>query len=156
MSTPLTDNTSHNGYGPCGKHFVVDKGRTRESLADFVSRVRHREGYSLNKVSQRSGGRIGKTHINRIENGYTTNPSPLKLRALAQGLGVLEEELFAAAGGKSLAEPNTVEKRMLTKFRELPAATQTVVIKIVDGLHRDHVEQAAQVKPAAKGHGRSA
>lgn len=129
----------------------MHKGRSWESLADYVREVRNEKGYSLATVSTRSGGRIGKTHINRIENGYTTNPSPMMLSALAQGLGVLEEEIFAVARGKSLADPNAVEQKLLIKFRELSEATQEDVLNIIDTLHRAHSVKEGQGAAKEKG-----
>src|SRR5947208_12700072 len=70
-------------------------------LADYVRRIRNENSLSLAEVSTRSRGRISKTHINRIENGSVSRVSLLKLRALARGLSVPEDELIAVAQGKS-------------------------------------------------------
>lgn len=111
VSTPVPDKTAAATMViPCGRCFVVEKGRpSTESLADYVRRIRNEKGLSLVDVSARSGGAVGRTHINRIENGFTTNPSPRKLRALAVGLGVPEEELFAVARGRMPANKDDAD-----------------------------------------------
>src|SRR6267378_2477645 len=92
------------------------------SLPDYVRRVRHERNLSLATVSARSGGRIGKTHINRIENGLIKSVSLGKLRALALGLGVPEDEVVAVAQGKfPRSESKADEARLMNYFRHLSA-----------------------------------
>lgn len=92
---------------------IVNKKRT-ESLSDFVRRVRNERGYSLDKVQQLSLNTINASYVSRIENGQVLQESitAKKLRALAKGLGVSEEEVFAVARGKSLDESETVDAEM--------------------------------------------
>ncbi|HEY9285912.1 MAG TPA: helix-turn-helix transcriptional regulator [Pyrinomonadaceae bacterium] len=73
-----------------------------ETLAEFVSRVRQERRLSLNDVVRQSGNQIANSHVSRIENGLTTNVTTEKLRALAKGLGVSEEEIFTVARGGKL------------------------------------------------------
>src|SRR6266511_3274709 len=136
MSTPKTDKTAALPVIPCDRCFVVEKGRqSTESLADYVRRIRNEKGLSLVDVSGRSGGAIGRTHINRIENGFTTNPSPRKLRALARGLGVPEEELFAIARGTVPASKDDAdEMKLLFCFRDLSAEQQANALRILEAL----------------------
>lgn len=75
----------------------MEKGQ--ETLADYVRRVRDEKRLSLADVSQLSGGQITRSHISRIENGELTNVGLDKLRALAKGLGVTEDEVFSVARG---------------------------------------------------------
>jgi transcriptional regulator with XRE-family HTH domain len=139
----------------CGTQDVVDKGQS-ESLADFVRRIRHERRLSLEEVERRAGHRIGRTYINRIEIGESTNPSPRKLQALAIGLGVLEEELFARVRGVVRSELDSLEEELLTKYRQLPPDWQKDLIGILDVLHKEHVKPAAEKKavrkPRAKRH----
>jgi transcriptional regulator with XRE-family HTH domain len=76
-----------------------------ESLADYVRRVRSEKRYSLPEVERRSGGLISNAYVSRIENGQAVNPTPEKLKALAKGLGVSEEEIFNVARGKRVPTP---------------------------------------------------
>src|SRR5437667_2078032 len=95
------------------------------SLADYVRRVRNEKNLSLAQVSARSRGQISKTHINRIENGNVTKVSLLKLRALALGLDVAEDDLIAVAQGKlPLIDATKSEARLLSYFRQLAADRQ--------------------------------
>jgi len=121
-----------------------------ESLADFVRRVRQERGWSLEEVQRRSGNRIGRTYINRIEIGESTNPSPRKLQALARGLDVLEEELFARVRGVVRSEADGLEEKLLLKFRQLPPEWRKDLIGILDLLHREHVKPSEERKAAQK------
>src|SRR5215216_5631958 len=81
----------------------------KETLAEFVKRVRREKKLSLSEVeaaSKRRGGGISNGYISQIENGQNTNPSVSALKGLAAGLGVPEDYVFAVARGKTL-EPIT-------------------------------------------------
>jgi transcriptional regulator with XRE-family HTH domain len=112
------------------------------SLPDYVRRLRHERNFSLAEVSVRSGGRIGKTHINRIENGLVSSVSLAKLRALAKGLGVPEDELVSVALGKfPRTESKADEVKLLNYFRHLSAAQQKDVLRMLRALVDDHHEK---------------
>lgn len=120
MSTPIGNNLARFMDAPCSKRIVVNREQQEEGLADYVRRLRHEKDLSLADVSNRSGGGIGRTHINRIENGEAHGVSVEKLRALAKGLGVLEEEIFAVARGKTTSGELTFDElRMLELYRKL-------------------------------------
>ena len=113
----------------------------RESLADYVKRIRNGARLSLSDVerqSARGGYKIAGSYVSRIENGVARNPSKDKLMGLARGLGVAEEELFAIARGKSLDEPTAREQKLLAYFRELPRDRQEDFMRIAQTLHREH------------------
>lgn len=104
-------------------------------LADYIRRIRIEKNVSLAQVSARSRGQIGKTHINRIENGTVTRVSLVKLRALARGLDVPEDELIAAAQGKiSGVEPPANEGNLLNYFRQLSTDRQEDVLVMLHAL----------------------
>lgn len=84
----------------------------KEDLADYVKRIRREKGLSLKEVVLRSEGRISNGYISQIENRYYINPTRDKLTALAKGLGVSEDDVFAVARGKSLDESETVDAEM--------------------------------------------
>jgi transcriptional regulator with XRE-family HTH domain len=83
-----------------------------ESLADFVRRVRSEKGFSLSDVRRNSGLQIANSYVSRIENGEVTNVTPEKLKALAKGLKVSEDEIFAIARGKPLNGAEAVDAEM--------------------------------------------
>lgn len=112
MSIPLRNDLSLNVNVTHGKCFVVGKEQKQESLAEYVQRVRNEKNLSLMDVSRRSGGLIANAHISRIENGWVKSVGVEKLKALAKGLGVPEEEVFAAARGARLSEGEEVDADM--------------------------------------------
>jgi transcriptional regulator with XRE-family HTH domain len=90
---------------------------------------------SLANVSARSRGQIGKTHVNRIENGTVTRVSLSKLRALAHGLSVPVDEILAAAQGKfPSAQIQNEETKLLNCFRQLSLNRQKDVLLMVSAL----------------------
>jgi transcriptional regulator with XRE-family HTH domain len=127
MSTLKKDKSSRESSVPYGRYFVVATGQ--ESLADYVRRVRGEKRLSLANVSQISGGQITRSHISRIENGELTNVGLEKLRALAKGLGVPEDEVFAVARGKSVSgDLQLDESRLLEYFRTLPDDSREILL----------------------------
>lgn len=99
---------------------AVNNGhRQTEDLADYLRRVRNEKGLSQRDVEIKSGNRISKGYIGQIENREVLGHSvtPQKLQALAIGLGVSEDEIFAVARGKSLAAPEAFDSEIYVMFR---------------------------------------
>lgn len=71
----------------------------KETLSQYVSRVIAEKGLSLSEVKLISGAKITDGYIRSIMKGRAKNPSVEKLKALALGLGVAEEEIFRVARG---------------------------------------------------------
>ena len=121
------------------KQVVVS--RERETLADYVRRVRQEKSLSLNDVRVRSGYQIANSYISRIENAEVTNVVLEKLRSLAKGLGVPEEEVFAIARGKLPSEdPNFDKSRfaeLALKFDKLPPDKRIDVEALINLLDRE-------------------
>jgi transcriptional regulator with XRE-family HTH domain len=108
--------------------------RSPENLGDFVRRTRKEKNLSLADVSKQSahfGKLISASYINRIENNLQ-RPTPDRLAALANGLGVPVQELLARAIGVTPSGESSDELHLLTRFRELSAERQTDVLNIVD------------------------
>ena len=84
-----------------------------------MRRVRNEKGMSQRDVEIKSGNRISKGYIGQIENREVLGHSvtPQKLQALAVGLGVSEDEVFAVARGKSLAIPEVFDSEIYVMFR---------------------------------------
>lgn len=74
----------------------------RENLSDYVRRVINERGLNYREVSRRSGGAISHATVGDIVNGVPRNYGTETLRALAKGLSVSEDEIFAVARGKPL------------------------------------------------------
>lgn len=93
----------------------------REDLADYVRRIRAEKGFSTAEVEKNSRFTITDGYVSRIENRYVKNVSPEKLQALAKGLSVSEDEIFAVArGAKTVGDLPLDEVRVLQLYRELP------------------------------------
>lgn len=78
--------------------------RSIENLSDYVRRIRQEKGLSTLDVERNSGNQITDGYVSQIENDYVKNVSLQKLKALAKGLGVPEDELLTVARGKSPSE----------------------------------------------------
>jgi transcriptional regulator with XRE-family HTH domain len=162
--SPATDTESSIGeelrpsfrLPPHGREGLGMKSKVEgpESLADFVRRVRNERGLSLLDVerqSARTGEKIAGSYVSRIENGLSANPSKNKLMALARGLGVSNEELFAVVRGMESAAPtvDVAEMKLLLSFRELPAEAQEYLLITAQALER---ALAKGERPNLRGH----
>ena len=95
----------------------------RESLGDFVRRIRTEKNMSCADVSKQSTRkeqrRITGSYVNRIENHPNLSVTADRLKALADGLGVPLDELVAQAVGIiPLGGKDSDESRLLTRFRK--------------------------------------
>lgn len=135
MSTIICNETMNQFSVENVKCYFVAK----ESLALYVSRVRREKGLSLTQVEAKSGRALSSSYVSRIENGYVSNPSASKLRALARGLGVNEDELFAVARGVAAPEEFR-ESRFWDLFEECQQienkAHRQLVDEMLDGVIR--------------------
>jgi transcriptional regulator with XRE-family HTH domain len=123
-----------------------------ETLADYVSRIRQEKRLSLNDVVRQSGNQIANSHVSRIENGFTTNVTTDKLRALAKGLGVPEEEIFAVARGKSVTgDLQLDELKLLEYFRVLPAESREILLAYAEMMSARTSAKGRRVPGVAKG-----
>jgi transcriptional regulator with XRE-family HTH domain len=75
-----------------------------ESLPEYVRRVMKEKGLKPKDVETRSGKKIDAAYVFKIISGNSKYPSVVKLQALAEGLGVDEDELFRVARGIPLHE----------------------------------------------------
>lgn len=93
-------------------------------FADYVRDIRDEKGLSLKDVEIRSGGTITRGYVSQIENRQVLgeNVTPRKLKSLAKGLGVSEDELFAMVRGTiSKGDPTIIEAQVLYMFQALPS-----------------------------------
>lgn len=72
-----------------------------EKIGDFVKKIRAEKNLSVEDVSNKSGGEISGSYVNKIENEEVNITIP-KLIALSKGLGVPALELFAVVSGIKL------------------------------------------------------
>ena len=70
-----------------------------ETLAQYVARIIKEKNLKHHEVKELSGGRITDGYVRGIMAGKASNLSVDKLKALALGLGVPEDEIFRVARG---------------------------------------------------------
>lgn len=68
-----------------------------EQLSDYIRRVMKEKGLTQHDVEARSGDQITERYVADILRGASKNPSVEKLIALAHGIGIDPDELFAIA-----------------------------------------------------------
>ena len=124
----------------------------RESLGEFIRRIRREKNMSCEDVSKQSarfGRRIAGSYVNRIENDPTLNPTAVALRALANGLGVPVPDLMVRALGITSHEGHSMEEwSLVTRYRELSPERQEDVFNIVDLLYSKRADSRDTRKPA--------
>ena len=108
----------------------------RESLDQYVSRVLREKGLTFADVHRRAGGEISKGYVCDISNGATASLTVRKLQALARGLDVPEEEIFAVARG---APPPDLAgfAALYARFRELGEEDRREVGVLLEAVARD-------------------
>jgi transcriptional regulator with XRE-family HTH domain len=93
----------------------------REDLSQYVRRIMRAKRLSLRDVQRQSGGRITQGYVGSIVQHANTNLTVEKLKALADGLDVDEEEVFRVARGLT---------RSLQ--RNEPSAAQADTLRVID------------------------
>lgn len=97
LSTPLKELRAL--IAKCSNHCAVQAEQQNENLADFVRRVANEKGLSFREVARRGG--LSGPAISDIVSGKTQQVKASTISAIARGLGVSEEEVFAIYRGKS-------------------------------------------------------
>ena len=108
-----------------------------ECLGDFVRRIRTEKRLSLADVSKRSasyGRPIAASYINRIERNPKISPTPDRLKALAHGLGLPVEEMFARVA-RTMRPDEIDELRLMSRYRELSPKRKADVRNLIELLH---------------------
>ena len=106
MSTSILDEMSR----ITGKTASADEVEEPvETLSDYVRRIMSEKRLTLREVARRSGSNITQGYVGGIVQGIHTNPSVEKLKALAAGLGVDENEAFRVARGLAPRQPSSAE-----------------------------------------------
>lgn len=153
MSTTLVEEALTVGRNYDSRLLSMDSSN-QESLADYVRRVRNEKDLSTPDIERQSGGRITDAYVSRIENGYVKNVSPEKLQALAKGLGVPEDEIFAVARGKSVSgDLQLDELRLVEYYRTLPPESQEVLLDYAEMMSARTSAKGRRVPVVTKGAG---
>jgi transcriptional regulator with XRE-family HTH domain len=110
------------------------KNMRSATLADFVRRRRRDKHWSCQDIANRAkqkGFQISVTYISRLENRQHRNPSAGKLTALAAGLDVSPNEIFAIARGESIDTPSARQSALLDMFDHLPRDKQEEILMVL-------------------------
>lgn len=112
-----------------------------DSLAGFVRKTMEEKNLTLRDVERNSGKTITHSYVNKIKNGISTNPSSSTLRALARGLKVDEEKVFAIARGQKLISEEDIDRieleAMYRKRKNLSPARKEAFRRILDMVDRE-------------------
>jgi transcriptional regulator with XRE-family HTH domain len=112
-----------------------------ESLDRYVRRVLREKGLSYADVEGRSHGAISDSYIGNIVTGTVGSVTVGKLKALARGLDVSEDEIFAVARGTSPADLRDFQKSrfavLLEKYKKLPAEDQKETLILLEALEHE-------------------
>ncbi len=141
---------------------------SNEDLSQYVKRVMGEKKLSLRDVQKGSGDRITQGYVGAIVKGAYANPSIQKLKALARGLGVDEEEVFQVARGVTRTQKesdlrgqaqmlevldlmkevarNAVVKAILEELVKLSPTPQKVVLKTVRALKDAEEEEEREYR----------
>lgn len=122
----------------------------KETLGQYVARIIQEKGLKHHEVKELSGGRITDGYVRGIMTGKASNLSVDKLKALALGLCVSEDELFMVARGlpleredKSQTESNY---RMIFKLMSASLKNRTLTELLSEVARLSPESQAAALR----------
>lgn len=130
----------------------------QETLGDYVRRVINEKGLNYREVARRSGGAISHATVGYIVNNGSVDVRRETLQALAVGLGVSEDELYAVARGKILdyEDPLDEVKVLFNGWHEASeedrAATMELIRMIAEGFQKKR--QRSTKAKSAKNNGK--
>ncbi|HEX7998580.1 MAG TPA: helix-turn-helix transcriptional regulator [Pyrinomonadaceae bacterium] len=113
----------------------------QESLDRYVRRVLKEKGLSYAEVEARSEGAISDSYIGNIVTGSVGSVTVAKLKALARGLDVSEDEIFAIARGHSPADLREFQKSrfatLFDKYKRLHADDQQEMLILLEAVEHE-------------------
>jgi transcriptional regulator with XRE-family HTH domain len=113
----------------------------QESLGVYVRRVLKEKNLSYADVEERSQGAISDSYIGNIVTATVGSVTVSKLQALARGLDVSEDEIFAIARGKSPVDLRDFQKSrfamLFEKYKTLSGEDQEEIIILLKALEHE-------------------
>lgn len=113
----------------------------QESLDRYVRRILKERGLSYADVEERSQGAISDSYIGNIVTGTVGSVTVAKLKALARGLDVSEDEIFAVARGKSPADLRDFQKSrfatLFERYKKLPVEDQSEIQILLETIEHE-------------------
>ncbi|MFB8276924.1 helix-turn-helix domain-containing protein [Nocardia colli] len=112
--------------------------RTREAgkLAQFIKSRRLELNMSGNALALRAG--LNPSTVTRIEQGVFAHPTPHCLRALAEALDVVPDDLFALAGGMPKATTLPRRPRIRITYHDVPTTAACEIHDAIDTIAKRH------------------
>lgn len=129
-----------------------------EELADYL-RQKLNEGATLRGIEDRSEGGITHSYLSKLLSGAASNPSRDKLKAIALGLGVSEDEVFAAAQGRTRSESEAFDSEiylMLKGYDELSDKDKSELLPTVRMLSAEIRRRRIKAPKTVERHGDAA
>lgn len=80
-----------------------------EPLAQLLSDLREKSGFSLREVQERTRDEVSNVYLSQLEHGIRKDPNPRILVALAHVYGCPVSELFQAAGYVDAPSPTEID-----------------------------------------------
>lgn len=113
----------------------------QETLDIYVRRILKEKGLSLSDVERRAGGGISDSYICGIVNGHFGSLTVVKLKSLAHGLGVPEDEIFAVARGIPIQDSSEYMESefasLFSKFKALSEKDKKEVASLLEMIDRE-------------------
>lgn len=125
-----------------------EQAGSTEDLRQYVKRTLKLKRLSLRDVQRQSGGSITQGYVGAIIKGTNSNLTVDKLKALARGLGVDEDEIFLVARGAQ--EQRERGARLNDQAQAL--SILELLQKTVSDVETLHIlELLTQLSPASRG-----
>lgn len=109
-------------------------------VGEFIRERRLAKGLSKRQLAEKAG--ISHSEVHRIENGERQNPSVPMLVALADALGISQDDILVMAGYKKDDNNIPLIERVFPDLKT--QKQQETAQKIVDGLSRNSQLKDAQ------------
>ena len=113
----------------------------QESLGQYVRRVLKEKNLSLSEVEQRAQGEISDSYICSITTGSAGSVTVAKLKALARGLDVPEDDIFEVARGLQERDDGEFQVSdfalLFRKFKDLAPEDKGEVQALLQVLKRE-------------------
>lgn len=143
MSTEISDKKTDISYETSD---ILQFRMKPESLSDYINKVKADKNLTFRRIEENSGGKITAGYVNDLVRGKTKNPSSEKITALARGLKVPEDEVFAIVRGKGARQENGIDRRLEIinlRLSELPPEKKAKADVAIDALdaYLDKLEQ---------------
>jgi len=112
-----------------------------ESLEQYVRRILKEKGLTYADVAERSQEAISDSYIGNIVAGSIGSLTVAKLKALARGLDVSEDEIFAAARGNSPADLRHFQKSrfatLFDRYKKLSGEDQKEMLVLLEAVEHE-------------------